>query len=341
MSKFTITLKNLERCHIKHELADAEINFFKDINPFGYILFARNINNPQQLRKLCDDIRNISGDENIPILIDQEGGRVQRMRRPHWKTRPAANIFGDLWEKSPDMAKRALTINSILIAADLNEMGINVNCAPLIDLPIKTASNIIGDRAFSDDINIAVTLAKIQADSFLNNGIMPIVKHIPGHGRAMCDSHLELPIVDASAEILINSDFSAFKSLSHLPLAMTAHIIFSAFDKKLPATSSEIIINDIIRSQIGFNGLLLTDDLSMKALKGKFSTRAKNSLAAGCDIILHCNGNMDEMIEVADGTDYMSDMANKRWAQALLKTSKMPIIDITQLQNELDSIFDK
>ena len=193
------------------ELTGAEINFFKDINPFGYILFARNIDNPQQLRKLCDDIRSISGDIDIPILIDQEGGRVQRMHKPHWQDRPPAKAFGDLWQTSPSMAERAVVINSMLIAADLNEMGININCAPLIDLPIKSASNAIGDRAFSNNIDIAVTLAKIQADSFLNNGIMPIVKHIPGHGRAMCDSHLELPIVDSIADILIHSDFAAFK----------------------------------------------------------------------------------------------------------------------------------
>ena len=322
------------------ELTGAEINFFKDINPFGYILFARNIDNPQQLRKLCDDIRSISGDIDIPILIDQEGGRVQRMHKPHWQDRPPAKAFGDLWQTSPSMAERAVVINSMLIAADLNEMGININCAPLIDLPIKSASNAIGDRAFSNNIDIAVTLAKIQADSFLNNGIMPIVKHIPGHGRAMCDSHLELPIVDSIADILIHSDFAAFKSLNHLPLAMTAHVVFSAFDRNAPATSSKIIIDDIIRGQIGFQGLLLTDDLSMKALSGNFSVRAKKCLAAGCDIILHCNGKMDEMIAVANGANYMSDLANKRWAMALEKKSKTGYIDKLQLQNELNIILD-
>ena len=321
------------------ELNEVEQGFFKETNPFGYILFARNINNPDQLRSLTDSIRAISGDASTPILIDQEGGRVQRLRAPHWREAPAAKLFGDLWHKSPDDAKLAVELNTTLISAELNNVGIDVDCAPLLDVPIPEVNEIIGDRAFSSDIDITIELARIQADTFLKNDIMPIIKHIPGHGRATSDSHLELPIVSASEEILENSDFAAFKALSNYPMAMTAHIVYEAFDATLPATSSPTIIEKIIRQKIGFEGLLITDDLSMKALSGPFDMRAKDCLAAGCDILLHCNGDMGEMKSIAKGMRAMSDISNRRWATARSKRGAAIPIDVGSTLDKLNQLL--
>ena len=278
-----------------------ETAFFKQIKPFGYILFARNIETPDKLRHLTDRLRALSDRAYVPILIDQEGGRVQRMRPPHWRIYEPAATFGRLWHQDPKKAIRAVWINALLIADDLRACGINVNCAPLLDLPVKGADNAIGDRAFSSQTAITMTLARIQADAFLRQGVMPVVKHIPGQGRAMVDSHYALPVVDTPLQNLIDRDFLPFFALRHYPMAITAHVVFRAVDAAMPVTHSARAIAEIIRKQIGFQGLLLSDDLSMQALQGTPDKRALACLAAGCDLVLHCNGKFDEMQAVARG----------------------------------------
>ncbi|TNE36483.1 MAG: beta-N-acetylhexosaminidase [Alphaproteobacteria bacterium] len=280
-------------------LSDAEKAFFTEQKPYGFILFARNIESPDQLRALTDDLRETAGRGNIPVLIDQEGGRVQRMRSPHWFDAKPFAFFGDLHATAPDLAAEALRLTSRIIAGDLRAGGINVNCTPCLDLRLPETVGAIGDRAFSDDPELNALLGGIVAREFLAAGIMPVIKHMPGHGRATVDSHLELPHVTAPHATLSGMDFAAFKALSLLPWGMTSHIVFEDIDPDHPATQSKKVIEEIIRGEIGFDGLLLTDDLNMSALSGSLGERAEIALDAGVDIILHCSGILTEMEEVA------------------------------------------
>lgn len=305
-------------------LSDEERRFFTEANPYGYILFKRNCDTPAQVSALVADLKKIAGRENLPILIDQEGGRVARLKPPHWPAFPPAKVFADLAADDVEKAKRATYLNARLIAAELDALGITVNCAPLADLPVEGAHDIIGDRAFGHNAAQVIALAGAMAKGLADGGIVPILKHIPGHGRAFADSHEELPVVDVPLEILRQTDFVPFKKLAHLPMAMTAHVLYTAIDDKHMATVSKKAI-DLIRGEIGFDGLLMSDDLSMKAMHGDYTERAKDTLAAGCDVVLHCNGKMDEMQAVLRGVEELSGKALERAEKAMQRHKPVPL----------------
>jgi beta-N-acetylhexosaminidase len=298
-------------------LSAEERDFFRQTRPWGFILFARNIRIPAQVIALVEELRATVGDVNTPILIDQEGGRVARLKPPQWRARPPAATFGALHDTAPDAAKEAAYLNARLIAHDLAGLGINVDCLPVLDVPVPGAHDIIGDRAFAPDPHTIIELGRAQIDGLLDGGVLPVMKHIPGHGRSQADSHLALPRVTASEAELSGSDFVTFRSLENCPIAMTAHVVYESIDPQRPATTSPKVIRDVIRGEIGFTGLLMSDDLSMKALEGPLSARARQALFAGCDLVLHCNGELDEMRDVATEVKILDGLALKRSAQAL------------------------
>ena len=318
-------------------LTDQERAFFKQANPLGFILFKRNCENRQQLRALTDSLRELTGRDQLPLLIDQEGGRVARLNEPEWEKTPPAALFDELAQKTElSQAERAVYLQARMIASQLTDVGITVNCAPLADIPASGSHDIIGDRAFGKTASQVTKLARQQSEGLLAGGILPILKHIPGHGRATSDSHEDLPVVDASLSELEASDFIPFKALADIPLGMTAHIIYTALDEHHTATHSPEVIR-FIREKIGFDGLLMSDDLSMKALAGDFRTRAEQTLKAGCDVVLHCNGVMEEMVQVAEGASAMSenayrrmDAAYKQLAEKSLHHDKVELVDIRE-----------
>lgn len=293
-------------------LSEEERRFFRSADPFGFILFARNIEAPDQVRALVGDLRETVGRGDAPVLIDQEGGRVARLKPPHWYGAPAAAVFADLYAEDPERGAEALTLNTQLIAADLLDLGIDVACMPVADMPIAGAHDVIGDRAYGSEPEQVALLGRIVARTLLDAGIIPVIKHIPGHGRALSDSHRGLPKVDAPVELLRETDFAPFSALADMPWAMTAHVVYEALDATAPATLSELMVSTVIRTQIGFPGLLLSDDLSMQALEGPFDRRARQCRIAGCDIALHCNGAMEEMIQVVEGAGLMDDAGSNR-----------------------------
>ncbi len=303
-------------------LTDDERAFFREAKPWGFIVFARNIADRTQLKALCNSLRETVGDVRAPILVDQEGGRVARLKPPEWKTHPPARMFGDVYANDPERAREAAYLNARLIAHDLNEVGLNVDCLPVLDVPAEGANDVIGDRAFAPEPATVIDLGRAQIEGLMDGGVLPVMKHVPGHGRAMADSHLELPHVTAAADELSASDFVTFRSLSDCPLAMTAHVVYDAIDNHRPATTSPKVIRDVIRGEIGFDGLLVSDDLSMKALTGSIRSRAKAALFAGCDVVLHCNGGFAEMQEVAAEAGPLDGASLKRAEHALasLKT---------------------
>jgi beta-N-acetylhexosaminidase len=244
-------------------------------------------------------MRNTVGDERALVLIDQEGGRVARLKPPHWKAHPPMQRFGDLYRDAPEAAREAAYLNARAIAQELYDLGITVDCVPDVDVPVQGANAVIGDRAFSYDPEIVAVLGRAVIDGMLDGGVLPVIKHMPGHGRGNADSHFALPRVTASEGELRTTDFLPFLALRDCPLGMTAHVVYEALDADNPATTSRKIIGDVIRGEIGFRGLLFTDDLSMNALAGSLAERARAALAAGCDVITHCNGRMDEMEQVA------------------------------------------
>lgn len=299
------------------ELGAEERAFFHDTMPWGFILFARNIDDREQVRALVDALRETVGDAGAPVLIDQEGGRVTRLKPPNWRERPPAARFGEVYANSQEVATEAAYLNARLIAADLGELGINVDCLPVLDVPVEGADNIIGDRAFSSDPAAIIALGRAVIEGLMEGGVLPVMKHIPGHGRALADSHLALPRVATTAEELSATDFVTFRSLNQCPLAMTAHVVYEGIDPQRPATTSPKVIRDVIRGEIGFDGLLMSDDVSMGALEGPISARAKAALFAGCDVVLHCNAKMDEMKEVASGAKPLEGPSLKRAEHAL------------------------
>jgi beta-N-acetylhexosaminidase len=280
-------------------------------------LFGRNVADPGQVKSLVAALRETVGDASAPVLIDQEGGRVARLKPPHWKERPTAQRFAELHNTASEEAREAAYLNARLIAEDLTSLGINVDCLPVLDVPVEGAHDIIGDRAYGRDPSVIIDLGRAVIEGMIEGGVLPVMKHIPGHGRAGADSHLALPRVSATAEELSASDFVTFRSLAHCPLAMTAHVVYEAIDAQRPATTSPKVIRDVIRGEIGFDGLLMSDDLSMQALSGSLDHRAKASLFAGCDVVLHCNGSMAEMREIAVELKPLVDIHHKRAAAAL------------------------
>ena len=310
------------------QLAADEDRFFRDIDPLGFILFARNCETPDQIRSLTQALRASVGRDDAPILIDQEGGRVQRLKPPTWRAAPAAGRFGGLAHADPAAAVEAARLNARLIAAELQDVGVNVDCLPCLDVPAPDGHDIIGDRAFGNDPNLVATLGRAVADGLIAGGVLPVAKHMPGHGRARADSHLELPIVDTPATELETTDFAPFSALADLPLGMTAHVVYSDIDADAPATVSRKVIDDIIRKRIGFDGLLMSDDLGMQALAGDFATRTSAALAAGCDVVLHCSGVMSEMKEVAAAARSLDADGRGRADRALTTLGPADDIDL-------------
>lgn len=309
--------------------------FYRDADPFGFILFRRNVDTPEQVRALVSDLRDSVG-RNAPVLIDQEGGRVARLRPPHWPALPAAAQVGALGADAP----RAAWLHGRLLAAMLADLGIDVDCAPVADVPVPGSHDVIGDRAFAGDPALVAELAAAQAAGLLAGGVLPVVKHIPGHGRAFADSHLELPVVTTALDELDAWDFAPFKALAGLPLAMVAHVVYTAIDPHHPSSVSSKVIGEIVRDRIGFGGLLFSDDLSMQALSGTVATRTAAVLAAGCDIALHCNGKMDEMLDAIAHAHPVTALAEQRWARALGQRPLAPdMADVAALRAEFDGLL--
>lgn len=321
-------------------LAAAEHDFFRDADPLGFILFARNCETPEQLTRLVADLRASVGRADAPVLIDQEGGRVVRMGPPHWRAPPAAAIIGALAEHDLATARGAAWLNARLIAAELDQAGIDVCCLPVLDLQFEGASSVVGDRAYSMDAEIVAELGRAACRGLMAGGVLPAIKHMPGHGRAMSDSHFEMPRVEASLDELKESDFRPFQALSDMPLGISAHVCYSALDGATPGTLSRTVIDEAIRGAIGFDGLLLSDDLSMEALSGTQGERAAGALAAGCDVALHCNGKLEEMADVAASVAEMSVEAVRRWGGAKEKVKKDNMSDFNTLTEEFNNLIE-
>ncbi|MEQ8664303.1 MAG: beta-N-acetylhexosaminidase [Rhodospirillales bacterium] len=299
------------------ELTADERAFYRASSPLGFILFARNVQEPDQVRALVSEMRGCVGRDDAPVLIDQEGGRVQRLGPPHWRAAPTAGSIADLHSVDANAGEEAASLNAALIAAELADLGITVDCVPVLDVPQPGSHDVIGDRAVGRTPGQSARLGNIVCGQMIAHGVVPVIKHIPGHGRATVDSHHDLPIVDAPLEELRSVDFAPFRDTAELawgrPWGMTAHVVYTAIDPNAPATTSATVIADIIRDEIGFEGFLVSDDLSMKALGGSLGDRTTASLAAGCDAVLHCNGEMEEMIAVASAAGALGDTAFARY----------------------------
>ena len=304
-------------------LTDAEKRFLEITRPIGVILFKRNIESLSQVKKLCADLRDAANDSDLIIAIDQEGGRVARLRPPLWPEYPPMRPFGSQYKTASDAAKKSVYDNFQDIGHRLLQLGITMNCAPVLDVPITGAHDVIGDRAFADDPKTVATLGREAALGLMAAGVFPVIKHIPGHGRATVDSHHDLPHVDCDHATLSKTDFAPFAMLRDMPFAMTAHVVYTAIDDKYPATLSKKIVDEIIRGEIGFDGLLMGDDLGMKALNGDFATLTRDSFIAGCDIALHCSGEMAEMQAVASALpSRLPDQAAAKLSTARLRISQ-------------------
>ena len=314
-------------------LTAAERDFFRDYDPLGFIVFARNVETPEQLTRLTADLRDSVG-RDAPILVDQEGGRVQRLRAPYWRewVAPLDNV-----ERAGVNAARAMALRSMVIAAELRAVGIDANCAPVADIAGPNTHSFLRNRCYGQDVETVSHIARAVADAHLKMGVLPVVKHMPGHGRSINDTHHDLPTVTTDRATLNATDFAPFRALADLPMAMTAHIIFSAYDD-LPATQSPAMIR-AIRDEIGFAGLLITDDLNMQALAGSLGQRAARSIASGCDIALHCKGDMAEMLQVASAAGAMTEAARARATAALAQRRPAKSVDIAALEAEFSALL--
>ena len=317
------------------ELTDDERELFRSSDPLGFILFARNMDSPTQVLALTDALRELSGRADLPILVDQEGGRVARLGPPHWRGWPPAREFADAFARDPERARAAALCNYQALALDLVALGITVDCAPVLDVPVPGAHDIIGDRAFGEDPATIATLGAALLEGFSRVGVVGVIKHIPGHGRSRADSHEALPRVSAPAQEL-RRDLQPFRALADAPMAMTAHIVYEAWDEQHCATLSPRIIGDVIRGDIGFDGLLMSDDLDMKALAGPVPQRGAAALQAGCDVALNCWGRIDDMRGLAEVLPSASDDCLRRLASAMSITAAAPDLrDIAAQQQEL------
>jgi beta-N-acetylhexosaminidase len=303
-------------------LTPDERAFVREARPWGLIVFKRNVSDPAQLAALTDSFRETVG-WNAPVLVDQEGGRVQRLGPPHWPAYPPGAAYGALYDRDPAAGAAAARLGARLIASDLKAVGIDVDCLPLADVPVPGSDNVIGDRAYGDRPDKVAALAAAIAEGLLAGGVLPVLKHLPGHGRATADSHERLPVVATERATLETTDFAAFRPLAGLPLGMTAHVVFSAIDPVSPATTSATMVREVIRDGIGFRGVLMSDDVSMGALSGSLAERSQAALAAGCDMILHCNGKLDEMRAVASVVPELAGNAAER-ADAALAARRKP-----------------
>jgi beta-N-acetylhexosaminidase len=321
------------------EITADERAFYRETDPLGFILFARNVADPDQMRRLTDALRESVGRADAPILIDQEGGRVARLKPPHWRAMPPAARFGEIAAVDRARAATAVRVNHELLAGELRAIGINVDCAPVLDLKRPETTTAIGDRAFAADPTLVADLGRAAAEGLMAGGVTPVVKHMPGHGRATVDSHLDLPRIDADFDDLADADFVPFRMLNDLPWGITAHLVYKAIDPERPATLSPKVINEVIRGEIGFSGLLVSDDMSMKALQGSLDRLAADLIAAGCDIALHCNGRLDEMRLVAAGCGPLSEAARLRYERGGQRINRDPDFDAEELAEELAELM--
>lgn len=322
-------------------LSREEQAFFRDVQPWGFILFARNVETPDQVRGLVEDLRATVERPDAPVLIDQEGGRVQRLGPPHWRRYPPGRAYGELPGNDPLLRREITRLGARLLAHDLAALGINVDCVPVLDVPVEGAHDVIGDRAYAKTPDGVALLGRAACEGLIAGGVLPVIKHIPGHGRATADSHLDLPVVETPYDELDAWDFAPFKMLSDMPMAMTAHVVYTAVDRRAPVTTSKKGMRDVVRGAIGFDGLVMSDDLSMKALGGEFAERARRSLAAGCDVVLHCNGDMAEMKAVIAGTKALSGQAARRAKSALGRLAKVPEpFDVAEARARFDAAFE-
>ena len=303
----------------------------------GFILFKRNCESPDQVRALVHELRATIGRADAPVLIDQEGGRVARLQPPHWRKYPAAATLGAL---GGERAQKAARLAARLIADDLTALGITVDCLPVLDVSQPGASPVIGDRAYSSDPAEVARLGKTSCEGLLEGGVLPVIKHVPGHGRATVDSHDALPRVSASRAVLDATDFAPFRALSDMPWAMTAHIVYGAIDAEAPATLSPLVIREVIRANMGFDGVLVSDDLSMKALGGPIGARAARALVAGCDLALHCNGGAEEMADVAAAVAPLTPEARRRLDRAELRRRAPAPLDRHAAEARLDALIE-
>ena len=322
-------------------LSNAERAFIAAERPWGFILFKRNISAPDQVVSLIGELRACVGEPDAPVLIDQEGGRVQRLGPPNWPVYPPGAVFGRLFDIDPEFGLKSARLSARLIADDLFSLGITVDCLPLADVPVAGADAVIGDRAYGTDPVKVARIARAVTDGLEEGGVLPVLKHIPGHGRATADTHFRLPVVDTDEGELNRTDFAAFRPLADLPMAMTAHVVFSALDPLRPATTSATMIEQVIRGAIGFKGLLMSDDVSMNALAGSIAERAEAIFAAGCDLVLHCNGTLAEMAEVARETPVLSGKAKQRAASALAARKPPLPFDRQAARAELDVLIEQ
>jgi beta-N-acetylhexosaminidase len=319
-------------------LTTAERHFVQEAAPWGLILFKRNVTTPDVLRRLIGEFRAVVGHQ-APVLIDQEGGRVQRLGPPHWQAYPPGAAYGAAFDRDPGAGLRAARLGGRLIANDLAQLGIDVDCAPVADVPAPGADPVIGDRAYGTVPAKVAALAGAFARGLTEGGVLPVLKHLPGHGRATADSHQRLPVVTADRATLDATDFAAFRPLCGLPLGMTAHVVFTAVDPVAPATTSANIVKHVIRDSIGFNGLLMSDDISMGALSGPLSERTRAAIAAGCDVVLHCNGVVSEMIEVAAAAPELAGDAARRTEAALAARKPPAPLDVAASRAELATLL--
>lgn len=318
-------------------ITSAEAAFLREARPWGLILFKRNIENPDQVTALIDCFRSVVG-WRAPVLVDQEGGRVQRLGPPHWPSYPPAAAYGALYQRDSGQAVAAARLGARLIAADLSVLGIDVDCLPVADIPVAGADAVIGDRAYGATPDQVAELAAAAAQGLLAGGVLPVVKHIPGHGRATADSHLRLPVVKTDLATLQATDFVPFRSLRTLPLAMTAHVVFTALDPVAPATTSPAMIQ-LIRDSIGFDGLLMSDDIAMGALTGSLRQRSAAALDAGCDVVLYCSGRLAEAEQVAAAVPALGGAAERRAEAALAARRPPDLIDTTAARAEFAAVM--
>jgi beta-N-acetylhexosaminidase len=313
--------------------------FLRAERPWGFILFKRNIDSPAQVTALIEELRKTISEPDAPVLIDQEGGRVQRFGPPHWPVYPPGAVFGTLYDMDRASGLNAARLSARLIAADLIDLGVTVDCLPLADLPVAGADAVIGNRAYGTEPGKVAAIARAVTDGLEQGGVLPVLKHIPGHGRATADTHFRLPVVDTPGPELERTDFAAFRPLADLPMAMTAHVVFSALDPAQPATTSATIIEQVIRGSIGFQGLLMSDDVSMNALAGSIAERTRAIVSAGCDMVLHCNGDLAEMRDVARETPELSGRALQRAQRALASRKAPQPFDRAAARAELDELI--
>jgi beta-N-acetylhexosaminidase len=319
-------------------LTAGERTFLRTAEPWGLILFARNIETPEQVRRLTADFRAAVG-RDAPVLVDQEGGSVQRLGPPHWPRYPAGAEYGALYRRDPAAGLEAARLGARLIAADLQPLGIDVDCMPIADVPVRGADPVIGDRAYGDTPEQVAAIAGAIAEGLLAGGVLPVLKHLPGHGRAPADSHKRLPVVDADRATLEATDFGAFRPLAGLPLGMTAHVVFSAYDALAPATTSVTMVRQVIRDSIGFGGLLMSDDVAMGALDGPLGERTRAALAAGCDVALHCSGSLMEREQVAAAAPRLAGEALRRADAALARRRAPEDIDLAEARKAFAALL--